>query len=53
VKYDRLLRRAPRNAAAVGVAFECQLFAEIPMLENDAFMDKIVTEEAVYEGRGR
>ncbi len=51
--YDRLLHRVRRDAAVVAVAFECQLFPEIPMLEYDVFMDKVVTEQATYEGRGR
>jgi 5-formyltetrahydrofolate cyclo-ligase len=51
--YDRLLRRARPDTALVGVAFECQLFAEIPMQPHDVFMDKVITEAAVYEGQGR
>jgi len=51
--YDRLLRRARPDTRRVAVAFECQLFPEIPMLENDVFMDKVITEHAIYEGRAR
>ena len=51
--YDRLLPRVRRNAPLVAVAFECQLFPEIPMLEHDIFMDQVVTETAIYEGRIR
>jgi 5-formyltetrahydrofolate cyclo-ligase len=51
--YDRLLRRARPDTALIGLAFECQLFAEIPMQPHDVFMDKVITETAVYEGRGR
>jgi 5-formyltetrahydrofolate cyclo-ligase len=51
--YDRLLRRARLETRRVAVAFECQLFPEIPMLENDVFMDKVITECAIYEGRPR
>jgi len=51
--YDRLLRRARPSARRVAVAFECQLFPEVPMLEYDVFMDKVITEDAVYEGRRR
>jgi 5-formyltetrahydrofolate cyclo-ligase len=29
------------------------MFDEIPVEEHDVFMDKVVTESAVYEGRGR
>jgi len=51
--YDRLLRRAVRDTRRVAVAFECQLFPEVPMLEYDAFMDKVITEKAIYETRPR
>jgi 5-formyltetrahydrofolate cyclo-ligase len=51
--YDRLLPRLRPDAIAVGVAFECQLLPEVPMLEYDVFLDKVITEQAVYAGRGR
>ena len=41
------------DAPLIGIAFECQLFEEIPMQSHDIFMDKVVTEDAVYEGLGR
>ncbi len=51
--YDKLLERARAETPLVALAFECQLFPEIPMMPHDVFMDKVVTEEAVYGGRGR
>ena len=51
--YDKLLQHARPDAPLVALAFECQLFPEIPMDEHDIFMDRVVTEAAVYEGRGR
>jgi 5-formyltetrahydrofolate cyclo-ligase len=51
--YDKLLQHARADAPLIGLAFECQLFPEIPMHEHDIFMDKVVTEAAVYDGRGR
>ncbi len=51
--YDRLLTKLRADALLVGVAFECQVFAEIPMLPSDVFMDRVITEKAVYPGRGR
>lgn len=51
--YDRLLEGARPDAPLVALAFECQLFPEVPVQEHDVFMDKIITEKAVYEGRGR
>lgn len=51
--YDKLLQHARPDTPLIGLAFECQLFPQIPMHEHDIFMDKVVTEAAVYEGRGR
>ena len=51
--YDKLLNRARPDAPLVALAFECQLFPQIPMQAHDVFMDKVVTESAVYAGKGR
>jgi 5-formyltetrahydrofolate cyclo-ligase len=51
--YDRLLRRVRPDAPLIGIAFECQIFAEIPMLPHDVRMDKVITERGVYLGRAR
>jgi 5-formyltetrahydrofolate cyclo-ligase len=51
--YDKLLQHARQETPLVALAFECQLFPEIPVAGHDIFMDKIITEAAVYEGRGR
>jgi 5-formyltetrahydrofolate cyclo-ligase len=51
--YDKLLEHARPDTPLVALAFECQMFEEIPVAEHDVFMDKIVTESAVYAGRGR
>jgi 5-formyltetrahydrofolate cyclo-ligase len=51
--YDKLLEHARPDTPLVALSFECQLFPEIPMQEHDIYMDKIITETAVYEGRGR
>jgi 5-formyltetrahydrofolate cyclo-ligase len=51
--YDKLLEHARPDAPLVALAFECQLFPEIPTQEHDVFMDKIISELKVYEGRGR
>ena len=48
--YDKLLERARRDTPLVALAFECQLFPEIPVQPHDVFMDKIVTESAIYFG---
>jgi 5-formyltetrahydrofolate cyclo-ligase len=51
--YDKLLEHARPDTPLVALAFECQMFEEIPVEEHDVFMDKVVTEKAVYAGRGR
>jgi len=51
--YDKLLDNAKPETPLVALAFECQIFDEIPMQDHDIFMDKVVTEENVYQGIGR
>lgn len=51
--YDKLLQHARPDAPLVALSFECQLFDEIPAEEHDIFMDKIVTEDNIFVGRGR
>lgn len=51
--YDKLLENAKPTTPLVSLAFECQLFDEIPMQDHDIFMDKVVTETQVYAGIGR
>ncbi len=51
--YDKLLEHARKDTPLVALAFECQLFPEIPTQAHDIFMDKIITEQAIYPGKGR
>ena len=51
--YDKMLEHARPDTPLVALAFECQLFDEIPMQDHDVFMDKVITEKAAYVGRGR
>ncbi len=51
--YDKLLENARPDAPLVSLAFECQIFDEIPMQSHDIYMDKVVTENNVYPGKGR
>jgi 5-formyltetrahydrofolate cyclo-ligase len=46
--YDKLLEHARPETPLVALAFECQLFPEIPTQSHDIFMDKILTESATY-----
>lgn len=51
--YDKLLEHARSDTPLVALAFECQLFPEIPCEHHDIYMDMVVTEASVYPGRGR
>jgi 5-formyltetrahydrofolate cyclo-ligase len=51
--YDKLLEHARADAPLVALAFECQIFPEIPTQPHDIFMGKIITEQAVHPGKGR
>ena len=51
--YDRLLARARPDAPLVALAFDCQLFDEIPVAPHDVFMDQVLTETRAIAGRGR
>jgi 5-formyltetrahydrofolate cyclo-ligase len=51
--YDKLLQHARPDTPLVALAFECQLFDEVPTEAHDIFMDRIITEAAVYQGKGR
>ncbi len=51
--YDKLLENAKPDTPLVSLAFECQMFDEIPMQTHDIYMDKVVTESKVYDGVGR
>lgn len=51
--YDKLLQHARLDAPLIALAFECQMFEKIPAESHDIYMDKIVTENEVYIGKGR
>ncbi len=51
--YDKLLEHARADTPLVALAFQCQLFPEIPTQAHDIFMDKIITEQQIYHGKGR
>ncbi|MCA9130877.1 MAG: 5-formyltetrahydrofolate cyclo-ligase [Planctomycetales bacterium] len=51
--YDKLLEHARIDAPLIALAFDCQIFPEIPCETHDVYMDKVVTESAIYQGRGR
>jgi 5-formyltetrahydrofolate cyclo-ligase len=47
--YDRLLANARPDAPLVALAFECQVFDEIPVAPHDVFMHHVLTEQNHYE----
>lgn len=51
--YDKLLEHAHPDCPLAALAFECQMFPEIPMQDHDIFMDLVITESAIYNGVGR
>ena len=51
--YDRLLERVRGNCPLVALCYECQLFDDLIVGPHDVFMDKVVSEKAVYQGKGR
>jgi 5-formyltetrahydrofolate cyclo-ligase len=48
-----LLSTARKNAPLVGMAFDCQIFDEIPVAPHDVFMDVVLTETREILGKGR
>lgn len=51
--YDKLLENARPDTPLVALAFDCQIFDEIPMQSHDIHMDLVVTQSHVYQGKGR
>jgi 5-formyltetrahydrofolate cyclo-ligase len=51
--YDRLLYRVRPDCQLIGLCYECQLFDDLVVGPHDVFMDKVVSERAVYPGQGR
>ncbi len=49
--YDRLLARLKDKAVLVGIGYEAQIFDAVPMGAHDIYLDKLVTEKAVYQCR--
>jgi 5-formyltetrahydrofolate cyclo-ligase len=51
--YDRLLHQVGLDATVVGVAFQCQIFPEVPMLPYDVPMQMVITETSTYSPSSR
>ena len=46
--YDRFLKKVPRDAVSIGLAFDFQIFDAVPMSENDQYMDIVVSENNIF-----
>ena len=51
--YDRLLAQVRPDCQLIALCYESQLFDDLVVGPHDVYMDKVVTEDAVYDGRGR
>lgn len=47
--YDRLLALASPATKRIALAYECQIWPEIPAISSDVPMDVVLTEERAYE----
>ena len=51
--YDRLMDKVRADCALIALCYESQLFDEILVAPHDVYMDKVITEKTIYEGKGR
>lgn len=51
--YDKLLQHARPDTPLVAIAFDCQIFDEVPVQSHDVYMDKVITQSRVFLGQGR
>lgn len=51
--YDRLLGKVRTDAVLAAVCYESQLLPRIAMEAHDVYMDFVITENGIYDGRGR
>lgn len=51
--YDRLLEKVRPDCPLIAICYESQLFDEILVGPHDVFMDRVITEKEIYQGRGR
>ncbi len=47
--YDRFVAGMPKRVPVLALAYECQIFPEVPVTERDVKVDKVVTEKRVIE----
>lgn len=51
--YDRLLQNVRPDAVLAAVCYEAQLLPQVAMERHDIYMDRVITEQAIYPGKGR
>lgn len=51
--YDRLLQKVRPDTVLAAVCYQAQMLPQITMDAHDVTMDFVVTERAIYPGRGR
>jgi len=51
--YDRLFACLAAKSKLMGICFDSQIFAQIPMQEFDVYMHTVITETQIYKCRGR
>lgn len=51
--YDRLLERVRPDCPLVAPCYESQLLEDLIVGPHDVFMDRVVTQRQVYDGKGR
>ena len=47
--YDRFLENLREDATTIGIAFDLQIFDEVPKEDHDAQLDYIVTESTILK----
>ncbi len=47
--YDRLLAQARPDSLFIGLAYECQMVSELPLLPSDVRMHLVITEAHIYK----
>jgi 5-formyltetrahydrofolate cyclo-ligase len=45
--YDKLLEHVKPGTPLLALAFECQVYNEVPVASHDVFMNAVITEKGV------
>jgi len=51
--YDRLFAQLKKHTCLIGIGFESQLVEQVIMQDYDVYLDTVITDVAIYQGRGR